>query len=117
MNVPTLSRIWPHRALVVGLEDHPLRAVVQARFEEQREPADRHVLPLRAGLIVACQRARAPDHVAVDLEFAQAVDGLDVQVAVLHVGEDVLQSRVRRSSPASMPAGAFHTPRLASVAA
>ena len=56
--------------LVIGFEDDPLRAVIQARLEEQGQPANGHVLPLRAGLIVACQRAGAPDHVPIHLEFA-----------------------------------------------
>ena len=116
MKAPTFSRIWPHRRLVVGLEDHPLRAVVQAGFEKEREPPDRNVLPFRAGLVVARQRARAPDHVAIHLELAQAVDGLDVQVAVLQVGEHVLQAGLAREAGID-PAGAFQTPRLESVAA
>ena len=102
--------------LVVGLEDHPLRAVVQAGLEEKRQPPDRNVLPLRARLIVAGESARSPHHVAIDLELAQAVDGLRVQVAVLKIGQHVLQSAYAGQASV-IPAGAFHTPRLASVAA
>ena len=71
MNAPTLSRIWPHSGLVVGLEDHPLGSVVQAGFEKQREPADRNVLPFGADLVVAPQGARAPDDVAIDREVPE----------------------------------------------
>ena len=41
--------------LVVRLEDHPLRAAIQAFLDEEREPADRDVLPLRGQAVVAAQ--------------------------------------------------------------
>src|SRR5512132_2743052 len=36
---------------VVGLEDHPLRAAVQAFLEEERHAPHRYVLPLRATFV------------------------------------------------------------------
>ena len=68
------------QAFVVRLEDHPLRAVVQTGFEKQRQPPDGDILPLRAGLVVALQRASAPNDVAINLELAKTVDGLRVEV-------------------------------------
>ena len=65
--------------LVVRLEDHPLGAAVQALLEEQREPPDRDVLPLRGQLVGAVERARAPADVAEDREVAQAVDAERVE--------------------------------------
>src|SRR5439155_2539795 len=76
---------------VVGFEDYPLRTFIEAGFDVKRQTADGNVLPFGAGLVVALERACSPDYVAVDLELAQAVDGLDVQVAVLQIGEAVLQ--------------------------
>ena len=102
--------------LVVGLENDPLGAVIQTGLKEQRQPPDGNVFPLRTGLVVTLQGARAPHHVAVNSELSQAIDALDVQIAVFQVGQVVLQADAP-VRPASIPAGAFHTPRVASVAA
>jgi hypothetical protein len=67
--------LGPER-LAVRFKYDPLQARVKARLEEQREPPHRHIFPLRASLIGAEQRARAPDHVAGGREMAQAVDSL-----------------------------------------
>ena len=77
--------------LVVRLEHHPLEAAVEAFLEEERQAAHRDVLPLGGQLVGAVQRARAPRHVAVDGEGAQAVDRQRVERAVLRVGQPVVQ--------------------------
>ena len=56
-----------------------------AIFQEQGQPPHRHVLPFRAAVVLAVQRARAPHHVAVHRHRAQAVDAQRVELAVLRV--------------------------------
>src|SRR5215218_299360 len=73
--------------LVVPLEDDPLRAAVEALLDEEREPPDRHVLPLRGELVGADERPCAPDDGAEDGERPQAVEAERVERAVLRVGE------------------------------
>src|SRR5262249_44379728 len=80
------------KPLVIGFEYHPLRAIVQARLEKQGEPPDWNIFPLRASLVTALQSSRAPCHVAVDSEFTQAIDGLDVEIAVFEIGKHVLEA-------------------------
>ena len=84
------------QAFVVGLEDHPLRAVIETRLQKQRQATDGNVLPFRANLIIATQCARAPDDVAVNREIAQAVDRPDVERAVLQVGQVSWSGLTRR---------------------
>ena len=103
--------------LVVGLEDHPLEPLTEALLDEQRGPADRDVLPLARLLVGAVERPRAPDDVAVDRERAQDVDAERVELPVLEVGELERAASRRASRPSSAPAGAFQTPRWASVRA
>src|SRR5215210_6776475 len=73
--------------LVVPLEDDPLGAAVQALLDEEREPPDRHVLPLRGELVGADERPRAPDDGAEDGERPQAVEAERIERAVLGVRE------------------------------
>ena len=100
--------------LVVRLEHHPLRAAVQALLDEQRQPADRQVLPLvgRAGRRRAgCARpTRTGPMTGND---AQAVDAERVEPAVLQVGH---RRRVQRGDPVRArprcPAGRLPDPAL-----
>ena len=64
----------------VGLEDDPLRALVDGLAQEEEEPADVDVLPLAVG--VAADGARAPD-ADVAVEVADAVDALRVEAILL----------------------------------
>ena len=83
--------------LVVGLEDHPLRAAVEALFDVKSEAAHRNVLVFVGELIGAAQRARAPDDAAVDRERAQAIDAERIELAVFSVGQGDAQVPARRS--------------------
>src|SRR5665213_1218452 len=78
---------------VVGLEDHPLGSLIEARLDVKRQSANGDVLPLGASLIVALKRACSPDDVAKSLELAQTINRLNIEIAVLEVGEIVLQPR------------------------
>ena len=75
--------------------------------------AHRDVLPLRRQLVVrraACarprRRCRTPGSVRRQLIAER------VELAVLGVGQRDREARPRRSALASLPAGAFHTPRV-----
>src|SRR3954471_4490139 len=72
--------------LVVGLEDHPLGAPVEALLDEQRRAAHRHVLPLAGQAVVTLAGPGAPDDGAEPGEGAQAVDAQGIEPAVLQVG-------------------------------
>src|SRR5579863_216614 len=73
---------------VVRFENDPLRAIIQAGLDVERESANGNVFPFGAGLIVALQSARAPHHVSINLELAEAVDRLRVQVSVFDIREN-----------------------------
>src|SRR5215213_10892965 len=75
------------QGLVVPLEHDPLRAAIEALLDEQREPPDRHVLPLRGELVGADERPRSPHDGAEDGERAQAVQPERVERAVLGIRE------------------------------
>src|SRR5262249_57206449 len=72
--------------LVVGLEYDPFQTAIEALLDVQGHAPHGDVLPLRARLVVAGEGAGAPDDRVVNGEGAEAVDGLDVQLAVLDVG-------------------------------
>src|SRR3712207_9363910 len=73
---PPRSTLFPYTTLFrsVGLEDHPLEALLEARLDEQRGTPDGDVLPLARLLIGAVERPSAPRDVAVDREGPQHVD-------------------------------------------
>ena len=114
MNAPTLSRSCAHSGVVVGLEHRPL-ACRGSRLSSINSASRRtgtyfHWLAATS----APSSVRAPQAiVAVDRERAQAVEPERVEHAVLGVGQPVLELGRRRASRASVPAGAFHTPRCA----
>src|SRR5215207_9576771 len=78
--------LGPQR-LVVALEHDPLRAAVEALFDEECEPPDGHVLPLRRELVGADERPRSPDDGAEDGKRPQAVQPERVERAVLRIRE------------------------------
>ena len=103
--------------LVVRLEHHPLRPAVEALFDVERQSPHRDVLPFATR---GCPRPRA---CARPRRRCPTVGNVRRQLT-----PSGLRSRSRRrsaspsarctpESPASRPAGAFHTPRAASVRA
>src|SRR5439155_8429590 len=80
---PNLS---PQR-LIIGLEDDPLRAAIEAFLDEKREPADRDVLVFVRKLIGAAHCARAPHHAPDYRERAQAVDAEGIELTVFAIGQ------------------------------
>ena len=116
MNAPTFSRICAHKRLVVRLEDHPLRAAIQAFLDVKRESADRNVLVVVGQLVGAAQGARAPDDAAEAGKEAEAVDAERIQIP-FSASLRLTCKPCMPFSAASSPAGAFHTPRCVSVRA
>ena len=107
--------LGPER-LVVRLEHDPLGAAVQRLLEEQREPADRDVLPLRAEVVEAVHRARAPVDDARSGTCAEQLTACLLSTPFSASVRSTSRSTMPRMS-ASMPAGAFQTPRVASMRA
>ena len=97
--------------LVVGLEDDPLRAAVEALLDEERGAPHRDVLLLVGELVGAPQRARAPDDAARRGNVRRQLMPSGLSCAVLAVGELDARAPATPTSVASSPAGAFQTPR------
>src|SRR5467141_270369 len=74
--------------LVVGLEDHPLRADLDRLLDHQEQAADVDVPPRR----VAGDRARAPDPDATVAHVPDAVDPARVQEVLLRARDGVLET-------------------------
>ena len=109
------ANLRPQR-LVVRLEDHPLRAAIEALLDEQSGAPDGDVFPLGGELVVRRASVRAPhDDAARGGHRAKAVDAERVQLTVFIVGQWDAQLRDAVTRSASSPAGAFQTPRSVSV--
>ena len=100
-----VAQLGPQR-VAVGLEDRPPGAAVDALLEEDRQPADRDVLPLRVA--VRRQRARAPDQRARAGEAADGVDAHGEELLLLGAVSSWATPVAPASAPLAIPAGAAH---------
>ena len=90
-------------AEVVRLEHRPADAFLDRLLEEQEQPADVDVLPVRVASTVV--RAPQSDRPAAALEDAEHVDALAVELPLLDVAEDARRRPRRRPSRWPAPCG------------
>ena len=114
MNALMFMRICAHSGFGIRLEDHPLRSAIERLFQEQRHAPHRDVGPVAVtGVVEARDRARPQITKPAGMRRKQFTpSGLRTPfcLSVRMTSRSIAPTKAVLS-----PAGAFHTPRAASV--